>query len=156
MTETLAAETLVGTWRLVDWTVHRDDGTRAKPLGDDPVGLLVYTPEGRMAGQMMRTGRPRLRRGRATAADTAGTPEEIVAAFNGYVAYFGTYSVDPTAGTVYHHVEAALIPNWEGTELVRAAELHGDELVLRTPAVEVGGQRQTGTLTWRRDRPLQP
>ncbi|WP_281689140.1 lipocalin-like domain-containing protein [Pseudonocardia thermophila] len=153
---TLTAEALVGAWRLVDWTVHRGDGSTAKPLGDHPVGLLVYTAEGRMSGQMMRTGRPRLRRDRATAADTAGTPEEIVPAFNGYVAYFGTYTVDAATSTVHHHVEAALIPNWEGAELVRTARLDGDDLILRTPAVEAGGRTQTGTLTWRRDRPERP
>ncbi len=153
MSELLTEAALVGAWHLMDWTVHREDGTTAQPLGEAPVGLIVYTADGRMTGQMMRLYRPRFRRPRATAADPTGDPDEIVVAFNGYVAYFGTYRVDAAAGAVRHRVEAALIPNWEGVELVRTAELDGNRLVLRTPPVKVGGVPQSGCLTWRRGTP---
>jgi hypothetical protein len=41
---------LIGTWRLVN--IQRDlNGTLVKPLGDDPLGYLIYTPDGHMSVQ---------------------------------------------------------------------------------------------------------
>jgi hypothetical protein len=39
------------------------------------------------------------------------------------VSYFGTYSVDEAAQKVTHQVEAALVPGWVGTSLVRAFQI---------------------------------
>lgn len=143
---------LVGTWRLVDWTVRRADGSTARPLGSRPVGMIVYTADGQVSGQMMAPDRPRFTRSRPTASDIGdGDPAEIVSAFNGYVAYFGTYVLDRVGGIVRHRVQGALIPNWEGVELVRTAHLDGDDLVLCTPEVAAGGTTQTGALRWRRE-----
>lgn len=147
----IVAHDLVGTWRLVSWVVRSADGTSSEPLGADPCGLLVYTADGAMSGQMMRTGRPRLRRPRQTAADVGeDDPEELAAAFNGYVAYFGSYELDTAGGVVCHRVEGALIPNWEGIELRRTVTMDGDVLVLRTPPAQVRGGMQTDVLRWRR------
>jgi hypothetical protein len=44
---------------------------------------------------------------------------EVRAAFDGYAAYYGSYSVDQGEGIMVNHVEAAHIPNWVGTDQVR-------------------------------------
>lgn len=63
---------------------------------------------------------------------------EVLAAFKRYIngvsnfmAYAGTYTLD--ASTVTHHLDLALIPDWEGTDLVRSAKVEGDTLTLKTP-----------------------
>jgi len=39
---------LVGTWRLAS-LVRRSGGRTEHPFGEQPVGLLLYTPDGRMS-----------------------------------------------------------------------------------------------------------
>ena len=40
------------------------------------------------------------------------------------------------------------MPNWVGTEQVRYFEVNGDELLLRTPPIEIGGTTLVNDLTW--------
>lgn len=121
-------ERFYGTWRLVSYECENDSGARHFPLGEDAVGLLVYTREGFMSGQVMR-------RGQRTAAD--------------YIAYCGPFRLDLQTGEVVHHVDASLYSNWIGTEQRRRFQFTGDLLVL-SAAAEKNGQRLTFRLTWSR------
>lgn len=48
-----------GRWRLASWHTISDDGAVAGlPFGEDPQGVLIYTPGGAMAGQVAATSRP--------------------------------------------------------------------------------------------------
>jgi hypothetical protein len=47
-----------------------------------------------------------------------GTPEEIKDAFEGYVAYFGTYEIKDEK-TVVHEVSCSLFQNWINSEQVK-------------------------------------
>ena len=60
------------------------------------------------------------------------TPEEAQAALAGYIAYFGTYTVDEQAATVTHHRQASVQPG-DVADLVRGYEFAGDRLILRPP-----------------------
>ena len=60
------------------------------------------------------------------------TPEEAKAALAGYVAYFGTYSIDPQARTVTHHREGSVQPG-DVADLVRGYEFVGERLILSPP-----------------------
>lgn len=145
------ASALVGVWELTSYRVLRDDGVVAEPLGASPCGIGVYTPQGTVSAQLMRPGRTRFGDGRRPGID-AIDPELVVAACAGYIAYGGTYVVDPAGGTVAHHVQCSLIPDWEGTVLTRSYEVSGDILVLRPPAhrgqqAELRWRRRTGTVT---------
>ena len=51
-------------------------------------------------------------------------------AFLAYAAYFGTYTVDATKGTVTHHVEGSLIADYTGTDQVRPFRIEGDRLII--------------------------
>jgi hypothetical protein len=46
------------------------------------------------------------------------------------VAYWGTYSVDATAGVVVHHVERDLTSGGAGTDQRRPFRLEGDRLTI--------------------------
>jgi hypothetical protein len=65
-----------------------------------------------------------------TRAGDKPTGEEALAALDGHIAYFGTYSVDEKASTVTHHRQGSVQPGDKG-DLVRGYEFVGDRLILR-------------------------
>ncbi len=114
-----AARRLVGAWRYIGSYI---DG-EPKPRGAHPKGVIYYDDSGMMAAQIAPDRRVPMAGGEPTA-------EEAKAALAGYVAYFGTYSVDERAGTVTHHRQGSVQPG-ELTDLVRSYEFMGDRLILR-------------------------
>jgi hypothetical protein len=76
---TLLASALIGTWRLERWEIVYEDGRPAEcPLGEDAVGLLMYTDDGHVSASLARAERapsrppmPARRRGPST--PTSGT-----------------------------------------------------------------------------------
>jgi len=70
-------------------------------------------------------------------------------AFGGYTAYYGTYSVNPDEKIIVHHIEAALLPNWAGTDQKRHLEYDGKYLTLSGPLL-LGGVPGTVSLVWER------
>ncbi len=148
--ETLSAqadEPLVGTWALVAVSSRTSTGERDDiPYGAHPTGFLTYTAEGRMSAIISYGERKPL-----SLADRHAAPmRERADAFASFLAYAGRYTL--AGDTVIHHVEAASVQNWVGTDLVRVARLQSDRITLRTPPVSVGGQLRTVELTWKRLR----
>jgi hypothetical protein len=82
-----------------------------------------------MAGQIMCRRRPPFSSDRPR----GGTDHEVRAAFEGYIAYFGSYTVDEASSLVIHHVEGSLMPNWIGTPQKRAITWRGGRLILSAP-----------------------
>ena len=107
------------------------------PFGERPGGQLLYDGAGNMSAQLGRTNRARF-----AAMDPAlGTDAEVRDAFDGYLAYFGTYAVDESTRTVTHHVVGASFPNWVGVNLARRYAFdESGRLRLATPPIEVGGR----------------
>ena len=56
------------------------------------------------------------------------TPGPAVAAYDAYVAYFGTYPVNHEKHVVTHHVEGRLHPEFTGADQPRPFKLEGDRL----------------------------
>ena len=56
--------------------------------------------------------------------------QEVRSAYDGYVAYFGTYRVDEKNSIVTHVVEGSLKPSYTGTDQPRPFKLDGDDLVI--------------------------
>jgi hypothetical protein len=134
---------VVGTWRLKLWETRTADGRVAYPLGRDAVGYLIYTAGGHMAVTIMRVNRPTF----ASDDLLGGTLEEQATAAAGYVTYCGHYEIRD--GTVVHHVELSLFPNWVGIDQVRFAEVEGDELTITTERLAIGGET-VNRLVWER------
>jgi hypothetical protein len=82
-------EQLIGGWRLAGFTVTAEGGQTDHPLGDNPLGAILYTPDGYMSAQLARPG----------PYEDDQEPDAY------YIAYSGPYDVDEQAGTVAHHVE---------------------------------------------------
>lgn len=138
------ASRLVGTWSLARWEAQVGDQPPTLPFGPDAAGRIMYDWVGNMAVQLLIPDRPRF----ASPDWTEGTPSELEAAFEGFFAYYGDYTLDETAGTVTHHLQAALFPNWIGTEQVRTFRFEGDTLVLNTPPTVGQGMEAVHTLWW--------
>src|SRR4051812_40721385 len=118
----------IGTWTLVTSEFRRSDGTPIYPYGQDALGVLTYDAVGNMTALVMRADRPVFGSGDLY----NGTPEEIKAAFEGAMAYFGRYVVNEAAGTVTHHVSGCTFPNWIGGEQTRFFAFSEQRLTLST------------------------
>jgi hypothetical protein len=142
-------QSLIGTWRLVEWTFTVDDSRPTRPWGGNPSGLLMYTEDGRMSATLMSLGRPA-----APTRTLSAAPIGIrAAAAAGYLSYAGSYSMD--GDDVLHHIELSLMPNWVGTTERRLVDWvpsdSGFDLVLSTPPTRTdGGRTAVNRLRWER------
>ena len=139
---------VVGTWKIISWETVFPDGTVSYPfMGTKPTGLIVYQPNGLMSVQVMRDPRAPVP---ASGSVLRATLEEKAAAFSGYYAYWGTYSVNPADRTVSHQITASLWPQEVGITYKRTYDLQGDRLVLTTPPLTIDGRQAFNRLTWQR------
>jgi hypothetical protein len=70
-------ERLIGTWRLLSCIELTEDTFEERhPTGTDPIGYIMYAPEGYMSVQLARAGRSSFAGGDML----RGTPQEYVAA----------------------------------------------------------------------------
>ncbi len=143
------AGSLVGDWRLESWVAEGDDGSVGLPMGEAPMGILVYTAEGTMITTIAPAGRPAIE---SVDPLHGGPASERARMAETFVAYGGRYAFDGT--DVTHTVEMSLYPNWVGTRQVRHARLSddGDTLELSTDPFTLGGRRSIQRLVWRRHR----
>ena len=139
-------DTFVGAWRLVSFESRSPSGAVRHLLGPAVEGRLTYDAQGRVSAHHMRPDRPRF----ASGDRERGTDAEVRAAFLGYVAYYGTYTIDLARGTVTHRIAGASFPNWVGTEQVRHFRFEGRRLTLTTPPIRVGGEDLRSVLVWER------
>ncbi len=115
----------VGTWRLVSNT---------------QTGIMIYDSLGNMAAQVM----PNRARRKYAAAEP--TPEEAKDAITGYLAYFGTYSVDEQARTITHHRKGNINPGQVDDDVVRTYVFESNDRIVLTPA------GSTNKIVWERAR----
>src|SRR3954470_15144241 len=100
------ATAILGIWKLKSREDVDDAGQiQIDPfLGPDPLGILCFGPT-HFAAQFMKRDRSQQEKmlQRAQASNNS-------AGVDGYDGYFGTYSVDETAGTLTTHLEASISP----------------------------------------------
>ena len=114
-------------------------GKTVYPYGENPFGILIYTPDGYMSALLMDPDRKRF----ASDDLKTGTVDDIKQAYDKFDAYCGTYTIDEEKGTVTHHVEGAKFPNWVGTDQIRYFELKENTLCIRA-TLKVKGEDWTG------------
>jgi len=141
----MTADQLVGRWKLVSWLARNGDGEVSYPFGERAEGTLVYTRGGWMSGQLAVSDRDAL----ATNDVVGGDEIERAAAYSSYIAYAGTYEV--VGDVVIHRVKMSLFPNWVNTEQRRYLEIDGDQIVLRTQHLDIGGDVLMTELRWARE-----
>jgi hypothetical protein len=132
---------LAGEWTLVKYEIFGENG-QARP-GTYDIGRINYG-EKEMSAHLMRSGRP---------PEAAATDAARAAAFQGYLGYFGPYTVDAAKNIVVHHVAGSSLPNWRGSDQVRHYAFTADgQLTLSLKS----GDRITQTLTWKRTQTSSP
>jgi Lipocalin-like domain len=138
-----AEERVLGAWRLV--SIEGNSRLRPRTI-DRPTGMIVYGPKGRVAVQIAYdASRKPFARGIA-----AGTLAEKAAAYDSYIAYYGTYTIDAKAGTITHHLEDSVSPDLRGRDQVRYFEFQGENRILLLVAEdEKGGLLPREAITYK-------
>jgi hypothetical protein len=140
------SSTLPGTWRLVSRIDLDANGERRidSTLGEDPIALLFYDGSGNFAAQFMK-------RDRSSVVEVpAGPAHNNSRAQDGYDAYFGSYTIDDTAGTVTQQLAGALSKENVGHVLTREMTVEGDELTIELETTSGEGEAVRRTLRWTR------
>ena len=142
----MSGDRFTGTWRLLECYGKWSDGRISYPYGQEPTGQLIYDGRGQFSGQIVGSGRPTFESRNLL----KGTPEEIKSAFEGYIAYYGTYEVNEELSQVTHRVDGSLFPNWIGDVQTRNYEFEGERLRLNTMPIKGSRADLTNTLLWER------
>jgi hypothetical protein len=97
MSKPIETRDLLGCWRMQRWAYVYEDGRPDEhPLGEGTLGVLMYTPDGRMSTVLSRADRPR--------ASPQSEAEKAKAYDDGF-AYAGSFEVRD--GVVYHTIDIA-------------------------------------------------
>ena len=131
----------IGAWKLVSHEVAPPSGAATRPYGDHPLGLIIYSWDGRMSAQLMDPDPPAFEDADPAKAETA----EAQRTWRSYVGYWGSFQVNEEAATVTHHVDGCWFRNGIGQDLVRRYTFSGDRLIL-----EAETPFGLATLTWQR------
>ena len=136
-------ERLIGAWKLVSYVERPVDGSAPfYPMGEEPQGIIMYTPDGYMSAQLMHPGRPKF----ASGDWFRGTGQEIKEEALGYIAYCGPFHTDEDKQTLTHSMFVSLFP--------RVVKIEGDMLHLSTAApIKSGGKETNSYLSWKRAEP---
>ena len=140
----------IGYWRLTKWEATLDGAFHSFPFGEKAEGELLYSENGRMFASLSRAERPQFEFANLRKA----TPEERKSAVDTYVSYSGTFDI--VGNTVQHHVEYSLLPNWQGTDLVREFKFSNNQetLTLSTaPEQTSSGKIIINHLIWKKQNP---
>ncbi len=144
------AETLIGAWRLISIETVRSSGEVIYPFyGKHPEGLLIYDRSGWMSVQIVSDPKPSVPSASSREKVFASPQREKAAAFDGYYAYLGTWTLDPEGKNVTHHIRQSLSPGEPGEDAVRRLTIAGDRLTLAAKAHEMGEDHER-RLVWER------
>jgi hypothetical protein len=140
--------TLLGTWKLLSWTVSDSNGeTISEPFGSFPQGLLVYTEAGWMSAAICRRNRSLFPAGQSLRTVEPGL---LAQAYTSYFHYAGPFSV--AEESVTHTVAMSHNPNFVGTQQVRQFVFSDDGLTLSGEEA-FGEQTRKHQLRWQRVSP---
>jgi hypothetical protein len=111
---------LIGTWKLVSNNYEvQSTGQTGPTMGDNPIGYLHFTPEGRVFVVFSASNR-----------QPGKTDAERAALLGSLTSYTGKYRVEGNTWTT--DVDVAWVPEWIGTAQKRDFTLEGDTLKVMT------------------------
>lgn len=138
---------LTGSWKLVSYETEEQDGTIHHPFGENPSGIIIYSTDGNVSVQLMRSGRYQYVNSELY--DDLGVRYGDLP----YIAYAGPFIVDEDRPAVTHFVEVALDPEWIGQQQFRLIELKNDLLRLSSDG-PFGANKILFRLLWKKnDKP---
>ena len=128
---TTTNEKFDGSWELKKWTAELTSGEIVYPYGKDAKGIITYDKFGNMAVQVMKNKRSQF----LSEDPFQAQPDEVFDAYNGFIAYCGSYEVDSDSNKVTHHIKLSSFPNWVGQNQIRYYEFKDDNLILSTDLI---------------------
>jgi len=131
------ASSLIGAWKLVSYEVRRPDGGIFLPMGSEPVGYYIISPEGYSNVCLTPGNRPK------SASDNRLTDAEKIDAAN-VVFYAGKYEI--VDNDLIVRPDVSFLPNWVGTQIVRHVKLEGGMMTL-SAFLKDGSE---AALTWKK------
>jgi lipocalin-like protein len=140
-----AADSIVGTWRLVSWTEEETESkTVHKIFGDNPSGLVTFTADDRMMLILIDASH------KPPTPPNKATDTEAAQLYQTMLAYAGRYKTENDKLMIYPEIDARR--TFTGMELVRSFEVNGDRLQYKTmPNVSpIIGKQAVGSLVWDR------
>jgi hypothetical protein len=145
-TDSQAGDSVVGSWRLVSWVeVETESKSVHAPFGDNPAGVITYTPDGRMSLFIIDPTRK-------PPSGPKATDAEALELYRTIIAYSGAYSID--GNKVTHKIEYSWNQAWTGTNQQRFVEVKDDQLTIKTPPIisPTSGKQSVHTLVWERTK----
>jgi hypothetical protein len=109
--------------------------------------LLIYDRSGWVSVQIVSDPKPVVPNSGSREGVLAATPQEKATAFDGYYAYFGRRTVDPSGASVTHHITQSLYPGEWGQNGVRELSINGNRLTLISNVHEMG-ENHKRRLVW--------
>jgi Lipocalin-like domain len=142
-----SVDDLLGAWRLESAVEVFDDGQRCDEFGPNPYGYLCYNPAGVVSATLGDSARPPVLAGDPQ----NGTDDDYEKMARRFIAYAGPFSVDVGNGTVTHHVDVSLAPNWQGHDQVRRVTIEGGRLnIIASDRTSSDGRIFHSELSWLR------
>jgi hypothetical protein len=136
----MSDERFLGTWTLKSVIKKSASGHISKPFADNPLGYISYMPDGFMHAILMKSGRNHISVSPEELSDAASKKKLLMSwkyikagirymkAMTSFLSYCGTYEIH--GNIILHHVKAAMIPDWIGTDLTREFVFSGNTLTL--------------------------
>lgn len=142
---------LIGAWKLVSYEERPVDGSAPfYPMSEQPLGIIMYTPDGYMSAQLSKPGRKPF----ASGDWFKGTDDDYKQEASTYIAYTGPFHVDEEKRTLTHSMFISLFPNWIGQTQPRVVKIEGNSLHLSTASpINSGGKIVNSYLRWERATP---
>ncbi|WP_270090369.1 lipocalin-like domain-containing protein [Sphingobacterium sp. SYP-B4668] len=140
---------LIGSWKLLSYIELPINGTDSLfPMGQQPDGILMYSPDGYMSVQIAGQQRPTY-----TSDDwRIGSCEEHTASVSSYISFSGTYRILENR-IVSYEIKTSLFPNWKGQTQERTFDFEGDILYLKSVEPQLSnGMLVHAHMTWKKNR----
>jgi hypothetical protein len=99
-------------------------------MTEEPMGIIMYTPDGYMSAQLSKP----IRKPFASGDWFKGTADEYEQEAISYIAYTGEFHVNEEAKTLKPSMFVSLFPNWIGQTQPRVVLIDGNHLYLSTPS----------------------
>ena len=149
---------ILGTWSLQSYYHFpiSDPSNKTYPHGPNARGIIVYTPDGYMSAQVVRTGQPPFSDGAGIFPDTSGTPQDWEALGRNFIAYSGRFWSGESEGKecVWHEMSVVNLPSFVGKvqkRVVGMEEKDGEVyLHLGVEEVEIEGVKRAIKVVWKK------
>jgi hypothetical protein len=123
---------IVGSWQMVEAWDMNDPGKPGKsyPWGNPPLGYWVYDSAGNVSVQISINPPLPLMDAPWWTMTSQAALDGMLASFNNYMAYFGTYTVDYESGIVTNNVITDVLRQYTGTAQPRPFKIVKDQLLI--------------------------